>query len=84
MIDSQQLDDLAKRLAGLMPESMSRFQQDIEKNLKAGLKGVLQKMDLVTREEYDVQAALLARAQKRLAELEQRIQAMEEKADSDH
>jgi len=84
MIDSQQLDDLAKRLAGLMPESMSRFQQDIEKNLKAGLKGVLQKMDLITREEYDVQAALLARAQKRLAELEQRIQAMEEKADSDH
>ena len=84
MIDSQQLDDLAKRLAGLMPESMSRFQQDIEKNLKAGLKGVLQKMDLVTREEYDVQAALLARGQKRLAELEQRIRALEGKADSNH
>ncbi len=83
MMDSRQLDDLARRLAGLMPESMARFRQDIEKNLKAGLRGALQKMDLVTREEYDVQTALLARSQARLAELEQRIAALEKQAAGD-
>lgn len=77
MIDTKNLDDLAKRLTALMPESLGSFQEDIEKNLKSGLKGVLQKMDLVTREEYDVQAALLLRSQARLAELEDRIKALE-------
>ncbi|HBS27227.1 MAG TPA: hypothetical protein DD827_08915 [Gammaproteobacteria bacterium] len=77
MIDSKNLDDFAKRLTALMPESLGRFQEDIEKNLKSGLKGVLQKMDLVTREEYDVQTSLLQRSQARLVELEERISALE-------
>jgi BMFP domain-containing protein YqiC len=77
MIDTKNLDDFAKRLTALMPESLGRFQEDIEKNLKSGLKGVLQKMDLVTREEYEVQTALLQRSQARLAELEERISALE-------
>ena len=78
MIDTKSLDDFARKLTALMPESLSRFQDDIEKNLKAGLKGVLQKMDLVTREEYEVQTALLARSQDRLADLEKRIVELEE------
>ena len=77
MINSKNLDDFAKRLTALMPESLGRFQEDIEKNLKSGLKGVLQKMDLVTREEYDVQTSLLQRSQARLVELEERISALE-------
>ncbi len=77
MIDTKNLDDFAKRLTALMPESLGRFQEDIEKNLKSGLKGVLQKMDLVTREEYEVQTALLQRSQARLTELEERISSLE-------
>ena len=77
MIDAKTLDDLARRLAHLMPESLNQFQGDIEKNLKSGLQGVLQKMDLVTREEYEVQTALLERSRERLAALEARIKALE-------
>jgi BMFP domain-containing protein YqiC len=62
----------------LIPESLNQFKGDIEKNMKSGLQGVLQKMDLVTREEYDVQTALLQRSQERLATLEARIKALEE------
>ena len=78
MIDPKTLDDLARRLSQLMPESLNQFQGDIEKNLKAGLQGVLQKMDLVTREEYEVQTALLERSRERLAALEARIETIEE------
>jgi BMFP domain-containing protein YqiC len=78
MIDPKTLDDLARRLSRLMPESLNQFQGDIEKNLKSGLQGVLQKMDLVTREEYEVQTALLQRSRERLATLEARIKALEE------
>ncbi len=77
MIDPKRLDEMARRLAELMPSSVSHLQADIEKNLKAGLQGVLQKMDLVTREEYDVQVALLERARQRLAALEARVEALE-------
>ncbi|RUM92197.1 MAG: hypothetical protein DSZ28_09775 [Thiothrix sp.] len=78
MIDPKTLDDLARRLSKLMPESLNQFQGDIEKNLKSGLQGVLQKMDLVTREEYEVQTALLQRSRERLVTLEARIKALEE------
>ncbi len=78
MIDPKRLDELARRLAELMPDSVSHLQADIEKNLKAGLQGVLQKMDLVTREEYDVQVALLERTRQRLADLEARVTALEQ------
>ncbi len=77
MIDTKTLDDLAHRLSGLMPETAKTFQEDIEKNLRAGLHSVFQKMDLVTREEFEVQAALLARSRERLKALEQRVQALE-------
>ena len=78
-MDAMNIDELARRIAGLMPESATRFQEEIEKNLKAGLKGVLQKMDLVTREEYDVQTAILERSREKLAQLEQRVAELEAK-----
>ena len=77
MRDTQNLDDLVRRLADLMPDSVKHLQQDIEKNLKSGLSSAMQRMDLVTREEYEVQATLLARSRERLAELEARIHALE-------
>ncbi len=79
MIDPKAIDDFARKLTGLMPASVTQFQAEIEKNLKAGLQGVLQKMELVTREEYEIQAALLERTRERLASLEARVRAMEEK-----
>lgn len=68
------LDDVAARLGELAAASPAK---DIEKNARALLSSGLSKLDLVTREEFEVQAALLARAQERLAALEQRVAALE-------
>ncbi len=80
MIETKLLDDLARRLAAAMPHGLSAFQQDIEKNLRAGLEAVFQRLDLVTREEYEVQVALLARSREKLAALEARIEELEAKS----
>lgn len=77
MIETKLLDDLARRLAATMPRGVSAFQQEIEKNLRAGLEAVFQRLDLVTREEYEVQVALLTRSRDKLAALEARIVQLE-------
>ena len=80
MIETKFLDDLARRLAAAMPARLTTVQQDIEKNLRAALETVFQRLDLVTREEYEVQVALLARSREKLAALEARIVELERQA----
>ncbi len=77
MINTEMLDELARKLASALPQNVSVFQRDIEKNLRAGLEGLFQKLDLVTREEYEVQVALLARSRERLTLLEKQIEVLE-------
>lgn len=77
MIDPKSFDDLARKFSSLMPEPLGQAGEEMEKNFKAGLQGVLSKMDLVTREEYDVQVQLLEKSRQRLAELEERISQLE-------
>jgi BMFP domain-containing protein YqiC len=78
MIDAKRLDELARTLAQMMPEAVQVMQQDLEKNLRATLQSAFQKMDLVTREEYDVQVGVLERTREKLTELEARVKALEE------
>jgi BMFP domain-containing protein YqiC len=73
------LDDLAKRLAETVPESVRSFGRDVESNIKAVLQAQFAKLDLVSRQEFDVQSALLARTAASLAELEARIKELEAK-----
>ena len=77
--DNARLDDLAKRLADSIPESLRAFGRDIEGNFKAVLQSQLAKLDLVSRHEFDVQAALLERTQAKLAALESRLKELETK-----
>ncbi len=65
-----QLDDLAKKLSDFMPSSMKDIQSDIEKNMRTGLESGLRKMNLVTREEFDIQSAVLLRTREKLEALE--------------
>jgi ubiquinone biosynthesis accessory factor UbiK len=73
------LDELARRLAESVPESVKSFGRDIEGNFKAVLQAQLAKLDLVTRQEFDVQASILQRTQAKLAELETRVKELEAK-----
>ena len=78
-LNSASLDDLARRLADSVPESVRSFGRDLEGNFKAVLQAQLSKLDLVSRQEFDVQAALLARTQATLTALEARLKELEAK-----
>ena len=78
-LDSTGLDDLARRLADSVPESLRAFGRDLEGNFKAVLQAQLGKLDLVTRQEFDVQSAILERTRVKLAELESRLKEIEAK-----
>ena len=75
--DPRLIDDLAQRLAGAVPESVSALRRDLEQNFKGVLQSQLSRLDLVTREEFDVQAAVLKRTREKLAALEKRLAAVE-------
>jgi BMFP domain-containing protein YqiC len=68
------LDDLSAKVSELLATSPA---QDIEKNIRALVSSALGRLDLVTREEFDVQAKLLARAREQLAALEARVAELE-------
>ena len=78
-LDSSSLDELARRLADSVPESVRAFGRDLEGNFKAVLQAQLSKLDLVSRQEFDVQAAILERTQAKLAAIEARLKDIETK-----
>ena len=77
--DPKQLDELTDRLVGLLPRGIRDMQTDVEKNIRALLQSTFAKMDLVTREEFEVQTAVLARTREKLEQLEKQIHELESK-----
>lgn len=77
MLDSKLIDDIARRLGGTLPDSVKTVQADLEKNLRAATQSVFAKLDLVTREEFDVQTKVLARSRQKIEQLEQQVAALE-------
>ena len=77
MIDLNHIDDLARRLSGLVPPSMREGREELQQNFKAVLQTGLSRLDLVTREEFDVQRAVLLRTREKLEALERAIAALE-------
>lgn len=76
-MDPHILDQLAERLSKALPSGMRELQQDAERNFRAVLQSTFAKLNLVTREEFDVQAALLARTRLRMQELERQVSELE-------
>ncbi|HEX7113467.1 MAG TPA: accessory factor UbiK family protein [Mizugakiibacter sp.] len=77
MIDVQGIDQLAQRLAALVPPGLAQARADLEANFRDVLAQGLRRLDLATREEFDVQRTVLVRTAARLDELEQRVAALE-------
>jgi len=71
------LDDLARQLAQSLPQNLRALGGDLERNFRALLHSGLERMDLVTREEFDVQRAVLERTREKLEALEARLAALE-------
>ncbi|HFQ91636.1 MAG TPA: accessory factor UbiK family protein [Chromatiales bacterium] len=77
-LDPKLFDELTRKLTGVLPESARELQEDLEKNARALLSTTLDKMDLVTREEFDVQKAVLARTRAKLEALEKQVAELEQ------
>ncbi len=78
MIDPKHFDNLAQKVAGSLPSGLQVLKEDMERNLRAVLETALAKMDLVSREEFDVQSAVLARTREKLQRLEAKVAELEE------
>lgn len=76
-MDPRFIDDLARRLSAAVPPQVVALRRDLEENFKAVLQSGLTRLDLVSRQEFDVQAALLRRTREKLEALEARVAALE-------
>ncbi|CAN7178227.1 accessory factor UbiK family protein [Pseudoxanthomonas sp. LjRoot168] len=77
MIDFNHIDDLARRLSQLVPPGLRESQEELQQTFKATLQAGLAKLDLVTREEFDVQQAVLLRTREKLETLERTVATLE-------
>ncbi len=77
MIDLNHIDDLARRLSQLVPPGLRDSQEELQQTFKSALQAGLAKLDLVTREEFDVQQAGLLRTRENLETLERTVATLE-------
>ena len=77
MFDPKAFDEIAKKLSDVLPPGLHDLQADMEKNFKSVLQSALDKLDLVTREEFDVQSQVLGRTRQKLEALEKQVAELE-------
>lgn len=72
------IEDITKQVTDALPKDWHLLNKDLRENLRATLHSVLNKMDLVTREEFDIQTAVLQRTREKLEQFEKQIQEIEQ------
>ena len=75
-MDPKFIDDLSKRLYKSLPDNLKNLQDDLKQNFSSVLEGGLNKLNLVTREEFEVQKLVLAKCRKQIAELKAELSEM--------
>ena len=71
---NETIEELSRRISALIPRDVKHMQDDIESNIHNLLQTSLKKMNLVTREEFDVQSAVLQRTREKLEQLEKQVE----------
>ncbi len=77
MFDKSFIDDTVKRLSESLPPGLNKFKKDLEKNFRAILQNIFAKLELVTREEFDVQKKVLTKTRNKINALEKQITYLE-------
>ena len=77
MIDLKSIETMSERIGALLPSDLGALRAEFKTNVKALLEASLTRMDVVTREEFDAQSALLRRTREKLDRLEQQLDALE-------
>lgn len=78
MIDMRLVDDLSRRLSESLPPGLAQMKTEAEEQFRLVLARAFERMNLVTREEFDAQAAVLARTREKLEALQQQIEELEQ------
>ena len=78
MISATTIEELSQRLAAIVPPGIKDAREDLGKNFRAILQSGLGKLDLVTREEFDVQRCVLLRTREKIEQLERQLAALED------
>ena len=78
-MENNVIDELSKRLGEILPPGINVLKEDMEKNIRAVLQAAFSKMDLVSREEFEVQAKVLQRTREKLETLEKQLAELEAK-----
>lgn len=79
MIDPKNIQEIIKNVLDDLPPGLKNMPADLEKNFKSALQGVFEKLDLVTREEFDAQCGVLQRTREKLERLEKKLAELERK-----
>lgn len=77
MLNTKFIDDLARQISNSIPAGVKGMQADVEKNIRTLLQGAFTRLDLVTREEFDVQTKVQARTREKLEALEKLVAELE-------
>ena len=82
MFDPKVFDDLSRKLVDGLPSGFKAFQADLERNIKASLESALRQMNLVSRDEFEIQQAILMRTREKVDALEKRVAELETQLNS--
>jgi len=77
MIDLKLIDDLSRKLTEALPPGLKRLKEETDEQFRQVLTRAFERMNLVTREEFDAQSAVLARTREKLSQLERQIDELE-------
>lgn len=83
MFDPKQFDEIAKKLFSTLPTSLQNIEKDIQQKFKEVLQTTFARMDLITREEFDVQCKVLARTREKLDLLQQQVNELHNQQNAD-
>lgn len=77
MIDPKKINEIVQNVMNSLPPGLKNLPKDVEQNVKSALQSSFTKLDLVTREEFDAQTAVLHRTRAKLEELERKLEELE-------
>lgn len=81
MLNPADLESITKKIVDVLPQGLGQIPESVESQVKTMLASSLQKLDLVTREEFDLQTAVLAKTRAKLEALEKQVAELESKLD---
>lgn len=77
MINANKIDEFIQSVSNALPTGLRDIKQDVEDNVRSAMTGAFAKLDLVTREEFEVQSQVLLRTREKLEALEKVVAALE-------